>query len=85
MQKHLLESFNMNIHKLNSMDLLFCLELICSFKNVQDDVNYYELEKKFLTEEDSLIFVKFVHLLSLLEFSLEQISKELILEKMSAV
>jgi len=43
-QKHLLHSFNASVQKLNTKDILFCLELICNFKNVKDDkddINYY--------------------------------------------
>lgn len=70
---------------MSSSDAIFCLELICNFKDVKEEINYYEVERKFLKEDNPVVFLKSVYLLSELEFKLEMITNELIQEKISMV
>lgn len=59
--------------------------MITTFKNIKEDINFYEVEKKFLAEEDPTLFLKCVYLLSELKFKLEMISNDSVMEKISAV
>ncbi len=50
---------------------------------MKDDINYYELEKKLLSEEDAVVFIRFAFLLSQLEFKLEMIPYDVVQDKIS--